>query len=130
MHSQEGRLGPTAFSCAHHLSLVIPIAYLRCTDRSEGENGLLSVVPITCDSGCIPRMFSREGRVGGGVGACRARLDRVRLPSRDPKRLPASLNWLCRPDTNSWATSRAYIVLGVATSEPESSAESLVAAYM
>ena len=68
-------------------------------------------------------MLSLEGKLG--VGACRALLDSVRDPSRDPKRVVASLNWLWRPDTNSCATSRAYTVLGVATSEPESSADSL-----
>lgn len=48
-------------------------------------------------------MLSLEGRLGVGacICICRARLDSVLEPSRDPKRLLASLNWLCRPDTNS-----------------------------
>ena len=69
-------------------------------------------------------MLSLEGRLG--VGACCGGLvlDRVREPSRDPKR-ELSLNWLCLPETNSCATSLAYTVLGVFASEPVESADSL-----
>ena len=69
-------------------------------------------------------MLSLEGKLGVGTCCKALPLDNVRLPSSDPKR-ELSLNWLCLPETNSWATSRAYTVLGVLVSDPVESADSL-----
>lgn len=53
----------------------------------EGRKGLLC---RWCYG--LPTMLSLEGRLGVGVFPSNPRLDSVRLPSSDPKRLLASLN--------------------------------------